>query len=85
MLRVVLGRARPDTEWSGKISGLRFNSAPRIQEGMSSRGIASTILTVPRSHHGEEGDLEANGDLEPRTETLNLAEVTGGTTEKARI
>jgi hypothetical protein len=30
MLRVVLGRACPDTEWSGKISGLQSNSASGI-------------------------------------------------------
>jgi hypothetical protein len=72
MLRVVLGRARPDTEWSGKISGLQFNSAPGVQESrrLGSRGVTSTILTVPRSHRGEEADLEANG--EPGTEPLPL-------------
>jgi hypothetical protein len=70
MLRVVLGRARPDKEWSGKISGLRFNSLPGIQESARSGGITSTILTVPRSHYGEEAvDLEANGDLEPTSES----------------
>ena len=62
MLRVVLRRARPDTEWSGKVSGLQFNSAPGVQESARSRGATSTILTVPRSHRGEEVDLEANGD-----------------------
>jgi hypothetical protein len=82
MLRVVLGRARPDTEWSGKISGLQFNSAPGVQESVRSRGVTSTILTVPRSHHGEEVDLEANGNLEPRTEPLNLAEGMSGTKEE---
>jgi hypothetical protein len=62
MLRVVLGRARPDTEWSGKVSALHFNSAPGVQDTGRSRGATSTILTVPRSHRGEEADLEANGE-----------------------
>jgi hypothetical protein len=52
MLRVVLGRARPDTEWSRKISALRFNS--------TSGGMTSTMLTVSRSHDVVELDLEAN-------------------------
>ena len=61
MLRVVLGRARPDIEWSRKISGLQFASAPAVQESTRSRGPTSTILTVPRSHREEEVDLEAHG------------------------
>jgi hypothetical protein len=69
MLRVVLGRARPDTEWSGKISGLRFTSVPGVQESATSRGAVSTILTIPRSHCAEDVDLEAGE--EPRTEALN--------------
>jgi hypothetical protein len=60
MLRVVLGRGRPDTAWSEKISGLQFNSAPEVKESARSRGALSTILTVPRNHRGEENDLEAN-------------------------
>jgi hypothetical protein len=62
MLRVVLGRARPDTEWSGKISGLQFNSAPGVQGSAT----GSTILTIPRCQHGEEVDLEAYAEF--RTE-----------------
>ena len=77
MLRVVLGCARPDTEWSGKISGLQFSSGPRVQESMRSRGAASTILTVPRSQEA---------DLEPRSEPLHLAEGMGEMkVEKERI
>jgi hypothetical protein len=85
MLRVVLGRARPDTEWSGKISGLHFNSAPGVPESVRSRDITSTILTVPRSHHRpEEIDLEATG--EPRTEPSDREEEMGGIDEvKTRI
>jgi hypothetical protein len=67
MLRVVLGRARPDTEWNGKISGLQFSSAPGVQESTRSRLATSTILTVARSHHGEEANLEANGGGQDRT------------------
>jgi hypothetical protein len=63
MLRVVLGRARPDTEWSGKISGLRFNSAPGVQESERPRGAASTILTIQSSRRAEEVDLEENAGL----------------------
>ena len=86
MLRVVLRSARPDTQWSEKISPLRFSSTPRVQDSARSRGAASTILTVPRSHHGEEGDLEADQDSEPRTELLDLADGMGGTKEEeARI
>jgi hypothetical protein len=69
MLRVVLGRARPDAEWSGKISGLQFRSAPGVRESARSRDATSTIVMIPRSHHEEAVDLEANG--EPRTESLN--------------
>jgi hypothetical protein len=84
MLRVVLGRARPDTEWSGKISGLHFNSAPGAPESVRSRGVTSTILTVPRSHHREEVDLEADG--EPRTEPSDREEEMVGRHEgKARV
>jgi hypothetical protein len=61
MLRVVLGRARPDTEWSGKISDLQFGSTSGGQESTRSRGVVNTILTFPKSHHGEV-DLEANGE-----------------------
>jgi hypothetical protein len=68
MLRVVLGRARPDTEWSGRLSGLQFDSASRVRKSARSRDATSMSLTVTKSH-GEEVDLEANG--KPRTELLN--------------
>jgi hypothetical protein len=72
-------------EW--EISGLRFNSAPGVQESARSRGLTSTIFTVPRSHYGEEAvDFEANGDLEPTNEPLDLTEGMGETKEeRARI
>jgi hypothetical protein len=79
MLRVVLGRARQDTEWSGKISGLQFNSAPGAQESARSRGITSTILTIPRSHHGEEVILDVN--REPSAEPLDREEGMSGMNE----
>ena len=80
MLRVVLGRARPDTEWSGKISGLQFNSAPGVQESMRSRGATSTILTAPRSHRGEEVDLEANrkSKIEPSDQEEDISGINEG-------
>ena len=80
MLRVVLGRARPDTEWSQKISGLQFNSAPGIRGSTRSRGATGTILTVLRSHHGDEVDLEANG--EPKTEPSDQEEEMGEINEE---
>jgi hypothetical protein len=83
MLRVVLGRVRPDAEWSGKISALRFNSASAVQENAGSNDPISTIV-IARSDAGEEADLEANP--KPRAETLDYEEGKGGTNEeKARI
>ena len=70
MLRVALGRARPETEWSGKISGLEFRSNPgggagvqasadRSRSHGNSGGFGTnTILTVPRSHLEYEVDIE---------------------------
>ena len=57
MLRVALGRARPDTEWSrSPLSELRFasSSRPRSQgqiggAHVGQAGGASTIMTLPRS------------------------------------
>jgi hypothetical protein len=69
MLRVVLERARSDTEWSGKISGLQFNSTPGVRESTTLRGVASTISTVPRSYNGRTVDLEVN------RESLNAEKV----------
>jgi hypothetical protein len=71
MLRVALGRARPETEWSGKISGLEFNSNPgrgagaqtltdRSRSCGTTGGVGTnTILTVPRSYLEHEDDIEA--------------------------
>jgi hypothetical protein len=71
MLRVAMGRARPETEWSGKISGLEFTSNPGGRAGAlasaeGSRSYStggrfgtSTILTVPQSHLEHEVDIEA--------------------------
>jgi hypothetical protein len=73
MLRVAQGRARPDTEWSGRISALEFSSNPggsagiQVSTGGRSRshcglggGLGmNTILTVSRSHLEHEIDLEA--------------------------
>jgi hypothetical protein len=74
MLRVTLGRARPETEWSGRISGLEFNSNPDGGAGaQASIGISrsgshgrihdrfgtNTFLTVPMSDSETGTDLEA--------------------------
>ena len=72
MLRVVLRRSQPDTEWSAKVSGLQFNSASGAQESAGSRGATSTMLTVPRSHREGEVNLEVNGEL--GTESLPVGE-----------
>ena len=72
MLRVALGRARPETEWSGKISGLEFNSNPGGGAGAQASADRSrshgtgdgfgtnTILTVSRSHLEHDADIEAS-------------------------
>jgi hypothetical protein len=73
MLRVALGRARPDAEWSRKISGLQFNSSPdggtqasatgrSRSQGAGSGFGTNTILTVPRSNSEDDVDI----DLEAR-------------------
>jgi hypothetical protein len=75
MLHIVLGRARPDTEWSGKISGLQFNSRPgggtqasvagssRSQDTGAGFG-TNTIRTVLRSHFEPEVDVDLEaGDV----------------------
>jgi hypothetical protein len=67
MLRVALGRARPETEWSGKVSGLEFSSNPGGETqtsadrkyGTDGRFGTNTILTVPPSHLDNEVDIEA--------------------------
>jgi hypothetical protein len=80
MLRVVLGRARPDTEWSGKISGLQFNTYPgggtqasvtgrSRSQGTGDRFGTNTIRTVLRSHFEPEVDVDleagdVNGDMD---------------------
>jgi hypothetical protein len=73
MIRVILGRAQPNSEWSGKISGIEFSSNPggRVGEQAStdrvrSHGIRAaggfgtdTVLTVSGSHLRQEIDPEA--------------------------
>jgi hypothetical protein len=70
MVRVALGRARPETEWSRKVSGLEFNSKPggeaRAQVSADRHGTdvsgefgINTIVTVPRSHLEHGVDIEA--------------------------
>jgi hypothetical protein len=69
MLRVALGRARPETEWSGKMSALEFSSNPGGGAGAQASADRSksygtrggcgtnTILAAPQSHL--EVDIEA--------------------------
>ena len=83
MLRVVLGRARPDAEWSGKVSGLQFKSSPGIHESARSRDATNTIVTVPRTHNGEDVDLEANE--ESKAESSGGEEMSGVYEAKAGI
>jgi hypothetical protein len=83
MLRVALGRARSDTEWSGKISGLEFYSNPGTQasapgrlrsQGTSHEGFGtSTILMVPQSDLEDEPDA----DLGTRDVSSNMDTATG--------
>jgi hypothetical protein len=72
MIRVILGRAQPETEWSGKISGIEFSSNPSGRAGeqastdrIRSHGIRTasgfgtdTILIVSGNHLGQEFDPE---------------------------
>jgi hypothetical protein len=64
MLRVVLGRARPDSEWSAKVSGLHFASGPvgalAVPSSGNSRGVTSNIVTIPRIR----GEIEYYPDIE---------------------
>jgi hypothetical protein len=66
MLRIVLKHGRLDNEWSMKVSDLRFNSTPGVQEAARSRGATGMIVTIPKSRNGEGVDVEAN--VESRTE-----------------
>jgi hypothetical protein len=74
MLRVVLGHARPDTEWSSEISELEFSSNPSgggtqaLANRSRSHGTGdgfgtNTILTVPRSQLEHEVDIEAGNGI----------------------
>jgi hypothetical protein len=60
MLRVALGRARPDTEWSGKVSGLEFSPNP----GHGARAHASELTGWSRSRATGTG---AGGGFETST------------------
>jgi hypothetical protein len=66
---VALGHARPETKWSGKISGLEFTSNPGRAgtQALDDRSRphstggefgTSTILTVPRNHIEHDVDIE---------------------------
>jgi hypothetical protein len=73
MLRVALGRARPDTEW-GSVSQLEFNVNPALEkmqastrrtrsQGTNGGFETSTTLTIPRNHLDQwDADLEARDD-----------------------
>jgi hypothetical protein len=65
MLRVALGRARPDSEWSMQGSKLQFGSSPATRSrGRGYDGTTSTIGTVSRDREqGPEGALEAGSGV----------------------
>ena len=74
MLRVVLGRARPDNEWSAslKISGLNLASGPVGTLGApssgNSRGVTNTIVTIPRirdefAHYADIEEVQESQDI----------------------
>jgi hypothetical protein len=71
MLRVALGRARPDTAWSNNVSDLQFNSGSKA--ATRSRRIISSILfgrqdadiesaseTYPQNNHRDEPETTLN-------------------------
>ena len=74
MFRVVPGRARPDTEWSAKLSGLHFACEPAGELGASSsghcRGLTSTIITMPRIRD----EVLQDPNLEEAQENPNISE-----------
>jgi hypothetical protein len=62
MLRVALDRDRPESEGSGRISGLQFDSSSPGAAASRSHGPMSTVFTVPTAGYGNsatESDLEA--------------------------
>jgi hypothetical protein len=77
MLRVVLGRARLDTGWSVKLSGLNFSpgSAGELDALSSSSGhcrggITTTIVTMPRGRV----EVARNPGVEEAHENPNISE-----------
>jgi hypothetical protein len=78
MFRAALGHARPDTEWSGKFSGWKFNSNPgggarttgRLRSKATGGGVGmDPILTAPTSNVEHEADInlearEIGSDME---------------------
>jgi hypothetical protein len=58
MLRVVLGRARPDSEWSGKVSRLEFTSSQAVRASKP-QGDRSAVLEY------QEDNRDQNGEIEP--------------------
>jgi hypothetical protein len=78
MLRVALGRARPDSEWSEKASNLQFGSSPAHRPNGMSHGATGTIGNMSRGdtggEQGYEGDLEAGSGLSDSQERLEEKE-----------
>jgi hypothetical protein len=77
MLRVILGRARPETEWSSQISGLEFNCNPgggagaQADRSRSSAGLGTnSILAATRSHLVHEVDIEAGDGFSSDDSTM---------------
>jgi hypothetical protein len=62
MLRVALGRSRPgkESDWNVKLSNLEFN-APPVVTGQRSRGVTSTILTIPQMSNSVEYVSDSDG------------------------
>ena len=65
MIRVVSGRARPDTDWSvNKPSTIHFRSMPAGLQDQTSRSLRNTIITISQSHHDSSRNISRDADLE---------------------
>ena len=95
MLRVTLCCVHPGTEWSGKISGLQFNSNPDGEAQASVTGISRLqgkghkglgTITIPTVLRGVDIDLEARdieSDMDAAAQKENLEWIPDSTDEVA--